>query len=61
MAELYAEMYDRGYNPSRGLGPVFVVMFGLVMLEIAIVMLTVVTLLTGHTFWVEHLVAQRLW
>ena len=26
MAELYAEMYAEGYNPSRGLGPVFALM-----------------------------------
>jgi len=28
MAEPYTELYERGYNPSRGLGPVFVVMLG---------------------------------
>ena len=60
MAELYAEMYERGYNPSRGLGPVFAVMLGFAVLAIAVVMLTVVTLLTGHTFWVEHIVTRYL-
>jgi hypothetical protein len=25
-AELYAAMYDSGYNPSHGLGPVFAMM-----------------------------------
>jgi hypothetical protein len=39
-AELYAEMYDQGYNPSRGLGPalaimiVFVVVFLMASLEL---------------------------
>jgi hypothetical protein len=60
MAELYAAMYDRGYNPSRGLGPVFAVMLSLAALAIAVMMLTVLTLMTGHTFWVEQIVVRYL-
>ena len=60
MADLYAEMYDQGYNPSRGLGPVFAIMIMFASLTIVMVFLTVATLLTGHTFWVEHVVVRYL-
>jgi len=60
MAELYAEMYDQGYDPSRGLGPVFAIMIGSALLTLGILFLTVATLLTGHTFWVEHVVVSYL-
>jgi hypothetical protein len=60
MADLYAEMYDEGYNPSRGLGPVFAVMVVFAGLAVAMIGLTVITLFTGHLFWVEQVVVRHL-
>jgi len=60
LADLYAEMYDEGYNPGRGLGPVLAVMLVCAGLTVAMIGLTVITLLTRHVFWIEQVVARHL-